>query len=48
MAHQVVDHVHFHFIPKPSESEGLGIGWPQTNPGKDRLQKYLEEVKAKI
>jgi hypothetical protein len=30
---QVVDHVHFHFIPKPAEAgdkEGLVIGWPST------------------
>ncbi|MGH8260074.1 MAG: HIT domain-containing protein [Steroidobacteraceae bacterium] len=27
-AHQAVDHVHFHIIPKPSEGEGLGLGWP--------------------
>lgn len=27
-AHQAVKHVHFHVIPKPSGSEGLGIGWP--------------------
>lgn len=27
-AHQAVFHVHFHIIPKPSEDEGLGIGWP--------------------
>ena len=27
-AHQAVDHVHFHIIPKPSHAEGLGIGWP--------------------
>ena len=27
-AHQAVDHVHFHIIPKPSHGEGLGIGWP--------------------
>jgi diadenosine tetraphosphate (Ap4A) HIT family hydrolase len=22
-----VFHVHFHLIPKPSEQEGLGVGW---------------------
>lgn len=27
-AHQAVNHVHFHIIPKPSSAEGLGIGWP--------------------
>src|ERR1700758_5018169 len=27
-AHQAVFHVHFHIIPKPNQTEGLGIGWP--------------------
>jgi len=27
-AHQAVLHVHFHIIPKPGRTEGLGIGWP--------------------
>lgn len=27
-AHQAIAHVHFHIIPKPNRSEGLGIGWP--------------------
>lgn len=27
-AHQAVFHVHFHVIPKPSEAQGLGVGWP--------------------
>jgi histidine triad (HIT) family protein len=31
LAHQAVFHVHFHVIPKPNESEGLGVGW---RPGK--------------
>ncbi|HEX6278207.1 MAG TPA: HIT family protein [Polyangiaceae bacterium] len=30
-AHQAVFHVHFHIIPKPNETEGLGVGW---RPGK--------------
>jgi diadenosine tetraphosphate (Ap4A) HIT family hydrolase len=48
MAHQEVDHVHFHFIPKPNEQEGLGISWPQQSPGKEKLQQLLEEIKAKM
>jgi histidine triad (HIT) family protein len=31
LAHQAVHHVHFHIIPRPNASEGLGIGW---NPGR--------------
>jgi len=27
-AHQAIAHVHFHIIPKPSQREGLTIGWP--------------------
>jgi histidine triad (HIT) family protein len=27
-AHQAVFHVHFHLIPKPNATEGLGVGWP--------------------
>jgi diadenosine tetraphosphate (Ap4A) HIT family hydrolase len=48
MAHQMVDHVHVHMIPKPNESEGLGIIWPQQNPGKESLQQLLEELKARL
>ena len=28
LAHQAVFHVHFHIIPKPSATGGLGVGWP--------------------
>jgi histidine triad (HIT) family protein len=28
-AHQAISHVHFHIIPKPNATHGLGIGWPQ-------------------
>lgn len=48
LAHQVVDHVHFHMIPKPNEQEGLGIDWPQQNANKDQLQKLMEEIKSKM
>ncbi|BGP18057.1 hypothetical protein JCM10213_008407 [Rhodosporidiobolus nylandii] len=49
-AHQVVDHVHFHMIPKPSASdkEGLVIGWPTQEADKDELKKFAEELKQKL
>jgi histidine triad (HIT) family protein len=28
LAHQAVEHVHFHIVPKPDETHGLGIRWP--------------------
>jgi histidine triad (HIT) family protein len=27
-AHQAVNHVHFHIIPKPDDDRGLGVEWP--------------------
>ena len=47
---QFVDHVHFHVIPKPSDSdqEGLVVGWPQTAPSKEELAASLEELLAKL
>ncbi|KAL1601820.1 Adenosine 5'-monophosphoramidase [Paraconiothyrium brasiliense] len=48
IAHQEVDHVHFHLIPKPNKEEGLGIGWPTKQADKGELQKLLEEIKSKM
>ncbi|KAF2148897.1 HIT-like protein [Myriangium duriaei CBS 260.36] len=48
LAHQEVDHVHFHFIPKPNQKEGLGIEWPQQQGNMDTLKKLAEELKAKM
>ncbi|KAL3491575.1 HIT-like domain-containing protein [Aspergillus germanicus] len=48
IAHQVVPHVHFHMIPKPNETEGLGIGWPTQETDMDKLKALYEEVKAKM
>jgi len=48
LAHQVVQHVHFHVIPKPSAEEGLVIGWPAKEMTKDELQKVYEELKGKL
>ena len=50
IAHQEVDHVHFHMIPKPKagDEEGLVVGWPAKKADMDELKSYVEELKAKI
>ena len=48
LAHQVVDHVHFHMIPKPNESEGLGISWPQQQGDQTKLKQLMEEIKRRM
>lgn len=50
IAHQEVDHVHFHVIPKPSASdtEGLVVGWPQQKVAIEELAKIHEEIKGKL
>ncbi|KAF6241264.1 hypothetical protein HO173_001059 [Letharia columbiana] len=48
LAHQEVDHVHFHMIPKPNQQEGLGIGWPASETNMEMLKTYFKEVQAKM
>ncbi|KAJ5043350.1 Adenosine 5'-monophosphoramidase [Penicillium rubens] len=48
IAHQVVDHVHFHMIPKPNEKEGLTIGWPAEQADMAKLKALHEEIKSKM
>ncbi|KAF8635960.1 hypothetical protein AX15_000125 [Amanita polypyramis BW_CC] len=50
IAHQVVPHVHFHVIPKPStsEQEGLVIGWPSQSVSKDDLKKLHDQLVGKL
>jgi len=48
LAHQEVDHVHFHMIPKPNETEGLGIGWPAQPVEKDKLEQLFKEIKSRM
>ncbi|KAI9868416.1 MAG: Adenosine 5'-monophosphoramidase [Trichoglossum hirsutum] len=48
LAHQEVDHVHFHMIPKPDGQEGLGIGWPTTKTDMDKLKELFAELKSKM
>ncbi|KAJ0295699.1 hypothetical protein COL516b_012316 [Colletotrichum fioriniae] len=43
IAHQMVDH-----IPKPNETEGLGVGWPQQATDMDKLKALFEDIKSKM
>ena len=46
LAHQAVFHVHFHIIPKPNGTEGLGVGW---KPGKlSDGEKLAEELRGAV
>jgi histidine triad (HIT) family protein len=46
-AHQVVQHVHFHIIPKPDRNQGLGIGWPAKGLDADAAA-LAEKIRAAI
>ncbi|KAG8214912.1 HIT-like domain-containing protein [Butyriboletus roseoflavus] len=51
LAHQEVDHVHFHVIPKPNETEGIVFRpetWPATKPSMDELKVYYAELLVKL
>ncbi|EEP80574.1 conserved hypothetical protein [Uncinocarpus reesii 1704] len=48
IAHQVVEHVHVHMIPKPNETEGLTIGWPAKATDMDSLTALYNELKSKM
>ncbi|QPG93880.1 hypothetical protein C2857_003295 [Epichloe festucae Fl1] len=48
IAHQQVHHVHFHMIPKPNDSEGLGIKWPSQTGDMDNLKALCEDIKSKM
>ena len=46
-AHQLVQHVHFHIIPKPNAQEGLGVGWPAGRVGADAAA-LAEQIRAAL
>jgi histidine triad (HIT) family protein len=45
LAHQAVDHVHFHIIPKPNEGEGLGVKWPSRSLDQESAQQLAATVR---
>ncbi|RKF55824.1 Hit family protein 1 [Erysiphe neolycopersici] len=48
IAHQEMDHVHFHMIPKPNTLEGLVMDWSQQEVGMEALAKLSDEIKSKM
>jgi len=47
-AHQAVQHVHFHIIPKPNAQEGLGIGWPARTLDAKDAEELVAEIRAAL
>ncbi|ODV88568.1 hypothetical protein CANCADRAFT_124628 [Tortispora caseinolytica NRRL Y-17796] len=48
IAHQMVDHLHVHVIPKRVEKEGLIVGWPTYETSTDELKSLQEKILAKM
>ncbi len=48
IAHQEVDHVHFHLIPKRDGESGLGVGWPQVDVNKEQLEIIHKQALEKL
>lgn len=47
-AHQVVPHVHFHIIPKPSAAQGLGIEWPVRKLDDGAGRALADEIRRRL
>ena len=48
IAHQAIDHVHFHLIPKPSQDQGLGVKWPSKKGNQEELSKLRQAFEGTI
>ena len=47
-AHQAVQHVHFHIIPKYPDGSGLGIGWRPTSLDRQGAADLAASIAARI
>ncbi|CUS14236.1 unnamed protein product [Tuber aestivum] len=47
-AHQLIDHVYIHMIPKPNTKQGLGIERPAQATDMDWLKVLFEGLKTRI
>ncbi len=48
IAHQEVDHVHFHLIPKTDAKTGLIVGWPAQQSDFNKLGEQHKKLLAKL
>lgn len=48
IAHQLVDHVHFHLIPKKDNDTGLIVGWPSIDTDMDQLGELHKKLQASL
>ncbi|ODV70097.1 hit family protein 1 [Hyphopichia burtonii NRRL Y-1933] len=48
IAHQVVDHVHFHLIPKKDTETGLVVGWPAQETDFDKLNALHKSLQSAL
>ncbi len=48
LAHQAVFHVHFHIIPKPDATSGLGVGWPAGVLTSEEATELLSKLHAAL
>eukprot|EP01101_Sappina_pedata_P008246 TRINITY_DN4527_c0_g1_i1.p2 TRINITY_DN4527_c0_g1~~TRINITY_DN4527_c0_g1_i1.p2 ORF type:complete len:139 (+),score=69.89 TRINITY_DN4527_c0_g1_i1:19-435(+) len=46
IAHQVVEHIHFHVIPKWDEETGLGLVWNSSKADDKALAELAEKIKS--
>lgn len=48
IAHQLVDHVHFHLIPKKDSETGLIVGWPNQETDFEKLGALHKSLQAAL
>jgi diadenosine tetraphosphate (Ap4A) HIT family hydrolase len=48
IAHQMIDHVHVHLIPKKDDTSGLGVGWPMEKSVWDKVKDVYTKLSEKL
>jgi histidine triad (HIT) family protein len=48
LAHQAIDHVHFHIIPKPDDKAGLGVRWPAGSLDQEAAKQLAAQIRELV